>query len=250
MKKLILFLMILSIILVFCSAYGEDSAALIGSWRICGGTDAYDTLVFHADGTMEAYDFPFNRLPDPDKGYLIYSGFYELNGSDLTLANGDIYHMSFEPIPDDLNIGMMGPDVPKGTTELFLSQDPDIEDGTQLFGIYAPSPSPAVPLSAELPEKCMLNGEVVSLKDAEYDNGRLIWNGAAYSLQLTAQPVSDDMLDGDLQDTLEQQDRFLIIPDDSNEDSCSNYALTCETLKAYSLEGDDPLEFEMVFEAQ
>ena len=61
MKKIIAYLLVISLALALIPALAEDAgeapaavdaAALTGSWRVCGGTDGYDTLVFHDDGTV------------------------------------------------------------------------------------------------------------------------------------------------------------------------------------------------------
>lgn len=238
-KRMIMLL--LAAVLLAGAAGAEETAIPDGSWRVCGGTDSYDTLVFHGDGTMEAYDFVGDKLPGAEKGYLLFSGSYELAGSDLKLANGEVYHLSYEPVEDDLSIGNMGPEVPKGTRALFLYKDP--EDESQIFGIYVPAAGPTVPLPEELPDRSLLDGKPVSLKDAAYEDGRLAWEGRQYSLQLTPVQIASDDLDEDDLDVWEQLDRILFVGEEGDE-GYRCYVLTCDTLAAYPLEGGDALRFE------
>ena len=90
MKKAFVFLLAVLLTAALCaSASALQAGSLAGMWRISAGAgmDVIDTLVFHEDGTMEAY-----ALPDvyglSDRGLLLFSGTYQLNGTELTLANG------------------------------------------------------------------------------------------------------------------------------------------------------------------
>jgi len=236
-KRMIALLMVL--VLPVWAAFAEEAETPRGSWRVCGGTDSYDTLVFHEDGTMEAYDF-VDHLPDADKGYLLFTGPYEAAGTDLKLANGEVYHMEYQRVEDDLTIGNMGPEVPKGTRALFLYQDP--EEESQVFGIYVPAPAPAVPQPEEVPEQSLLDGKAVSLRDAACEDGRLTWDGRQYSLQLTPAEIAADDLDEDDMDAWEQLDRMIFI-EEEGDDSYRSYILTCDTLAAYPLQGGEVLRF-------
>lgn len=59
MKKMFSLLLVVLLIMVSCvlPAFAEQPVSLAGSWRISAGEgmDIIDTLIFHEDGTMEAY---------------------------------------------------------------------------------------------------------------------------------------------------------------------------------------------------
>ena len=105
MKKLFSFLLAISLAVVpFVTVFAEQTGSLAGSWRISAGAgmDVIDTLVFHEDGSMEAYAIPDVYNPTA-KGLLLFSGAYQLNGTELTLANGETYQMDERTVTEEDN---------------------------------------------------------------------------------------------------------------------------------------------------
>ena len=58
---------------------------------------------------------------------------YELAGSDLKLANGEVYHLSYEPVEDDLSIGLGPQFIVKDSSQVHehvgRSDDPEVDAG-------------------------------------------------------------------------------------------------------------------------
>lgn len=254
MKKIIAYLLVISLALALIPALAEDAgeaapaavdaAALTGSWRVCGGTDGYDTLVFHDDGTMEVYAFVDVYQPT-DKGLLLFCGAFEVNGADVTLPSGELYHIELRDATeeDDLTIGSTLYTVEPGNKLLFMEIDPLPDDEFGRDGIYVRDYYyPGIPAEEYLVnKKWTLNGEEVTLPIDTLDNGRILYDGKYYSLQCQVLPIPDDMTD---EEKNQLGDEEQLMSTDSNTEEKSLY-LSDSEIVAYPLDGGEPLLFTM-----
>ena len=237
-KRIFLFLLVASLIIAPCiPVFAEQAGSLAGSWRISAGAgmDVIDTLVFHEDGTMEAY-----ALPDvyglSDRGLLLFSGTYQLNGTELTLANGEIYQMEERTVTeeDDFPISLSRYTAEKGDILLSLTRD-------EVYGFYIRGYScPGIPAGEALFSKCWkLDGQAFVFDVSMIEDGRFLLNGAAYSLQRRVLPIPEDMTDEEL-DRLGDEEMLL---SESAEAEGKTLYLSADELIAYPLAEGEPLVF-------
>ena len=243
MKKITAILAVFCLVLGLCaSVSAEGSAALTGSWRVCGGTDAYDTLVFHDDGTMEAYDYLDFYKPS-EKGLLIFSGAYSIDETKITLPDGSIDLLEKRPATaeDDLTIGNTLYTVEPGDQLLFLTGEKSEE--MQRFGIYVKDYTyPGFPAEEYLMNRqWLLDGKPFSFSEDMIDNGRLLYEGAYYSLQCRVLPIPEDM-PGDELDKLGNEEMLL---SDNPETGAMTLYMSEKEIIAYPLKDGTPLVFTM-----
>ena len=167
---------------------------LIGSWRVCYGTDGYDTLVFHEDGTMEAYDMLFTYAGAHEKGLLLFYGEYRIDGTDVILANNETYHIELAKAPADVDysIGNGSLSVDPGDMLLTLYQDP--ADDMQIFGGYVQGYYyPGTPAEEYLANEGWLSedGKEVTFEQDLIEYGRIMIDGAYFSVQCQLLPASE-----------------------------------------------------------
>ena len=245
-KSLIAALLVISLIFSLCAAVtAEETPALAGSWRVCGGTDGYDTLVFHEDGTMEAYAYLDVYAPT-DKGLLLFCGEYRIDGTDIKLPNGDLYRMEVRAATeeDDLTIGNALMNVEKDDQLLFLSQDPEGE--SQVFGIYVGGFSyPGIPAEEYLMNRAWIqDGKAFAFSEDMLENGRLLYDGVLYSLQCQILPIPEDLSDEELN---RLNDEEMLLTDDPETGTITHY-LSEKEIIAYPLGSGEPLLFTMAEE--
>ena len=237
-KRIFLFLLAASLIIAPCiPVFAEQAGSLAGSWRISAGAgmDVIDTLVFHEDGTMEAY-----ALPDvyglSDRGLLLFSGTYQLNGTELTLANGEIYQMEERTVTeeDDFPISLSRYTAEKGDSLLSLSRD-------EVFGFYVRGYSyPGIPKEEELFGKTWeLDGQAFAFDESIIENGRLLLNGTAYSLQRQVMTISGNLTEEEL-DKLGDEEMLL---SESAESEGKTLFFSKDGLVAYPLADGEPMVF-------
>ena len=238
MKKVFSFLLVISLIIVSgIPAFAEQTGLLTGSWRISAGAglDVIDTLVFHEDGSMEAYALPEVYNPT-EKGLLLFSGVYQLNGTELTLADGEVYQMEERTVTeeDDFPISLSLYTAEKGDILLSLTRD-------EVFGFYVKGYScPGIPTEEALFSKdWRLDGQVFAFDESIIENGRLFLNGTAYSLQYKVLPIPGDMTDEEL-DKLGEKEMLL---SESAESVGKTQYLSENELIAYPLAEGEPLVF-------
>ncbi len=245
MKKLIS--LMLAVCLVFtlsALALGEEKAAVPeGSWRVCGGTDTYDTLVFHADGTVDIYMFPDSV---EDKGLLVKSGAYEIQDKNILLPTGEIYEMELREADaeTDLTIGGSVQDtVAVGDELLYLLQEP--QEDMQRFGIYVRGYYyPGTPAEEYLMNmEWLCNGETVRFDEEDLDNGRWMKDGKVYSLQCRIFPVTADMTEAELEALSEQE---LLYTPYGQEEVGAPFWLSDTEIIAYPIDGGEPLTLSMI----
>ena len=241
MKKLFSFLLVISLILVpGISAFAEQTGSLAGSWRISkgAGLDVIDTLVFHEDGTMEAYALPDVYLPT-EKGLLLFSGAYQLNGTELTLANGETYQMEERTVAeeDDFPISLSLNTAEKGDPLLYLARD-------EVFGFYVKGYAyPGIPMEEALFSKAWeLGGQPFAFTESMIENGRFLLNGTAYSLQCRVLEIPADMTD-EKRDQLGDEEMLL---SESADAEVKTLYLSENELIAYPLAEGEPLVFTAV----
>ena len=238
MKKTFSFLLVLSLIVASCiPVFAEQAGSLAGSWRISAGAgmDTIDTLVFHEDGTMEAYALPDVYNPT-ERGLLLFSGTWQLNGTELTLANGEIYQMEERTVSgeDDFPISLSRYTAEKGDSLLSLSRD-------EVFGFYVRGYSyPGIPAEEELLNRAWkLDGQAFAFDESMIGDSRLLLNGKLYSLQYRVLPVPGDMTDEEL-DKLGDQEMLL---SESAESEGKTLYMSEQELIAYPLTEGEPLVF-------
>ncbi len=245
MKKLIS--MILAVCLIFtvsAFALGEEGPAVPeGSWRVCGGTDEYDTLVFHKDGTVDIYMFPDTV---GDQGLLIKSGAYEVKDGSIKLPTGEIYGISLEEATaeNDLTIGGSVQDtVVPGDELLYLIQEP--KDEFERFGIYVRGYYyPGTPAEEYLVNKeWTCNGETVRFNAEDLDNGRWTKDRKFYSLQCRIFPVTEEMTEAEKEALMDQE---LLFTPYGQEESGKAFWLSDTEIIAYPIDGGEPLTFSMI----
>ncbi len=239
MKKMFSLLLVVLLVMVSCvlPAFAEQPVSLVGSWRISAGEgmDFIDTLIFHEDGTMEAYALPDACSPT-GKGLLLFSGLYQLNGTELTLADGETYQTEERTVTeeDDFPISLSLYTAEKGDLLLSLTRD-------EVFGFYVRGYScPGIPAEEEVVNKAWkLDGQTFVFEASMIENGRLLLNGTAYSLQRRALPIPEDMTDEEL-DRLGDEERLL---SESAESEEKTMYLSEKELIAYPLTDGEPLVF-------
>ena len=237
-KKVFSFLLVISLIVASCiPVFAEQDGFLAGSWRISAGAgmDVIDTLVFHEDGTMEAYALPDVYNPT-EKGLLLFSGAYQMNESELTLANGEIYQMEERTVTeeDDFPISLSLHTADKGDMLLCLTRD-------ELFGFYIKGYSyPGIPAEETLfTKEWKLDGQAFAFNESVYENGRLLMNGTAYSLQYRVLSIPEDMTDEEM-DKLGDEEMLL---SESTESEGKTLYMSEQELIAYPLTEGEPLFF-------
>ncbi len=245
MKKLISLMLTLCLVLAAGTlALGEEAAAVPeGSWRVCGGTDTYDTLVFHQDGTVDIYRF-IDTVSDD--GLLVKSGPYEIQGKNILLPTGETYELELREATaeNDLTIGAsVGDTVVPGDELLFLEQEP--KDDMHRFGFYVHGYYyPGTPAEEYLVNKeWTCNGETVRFNTEDLDNGRWKKDGKFYSLQCRIFPVTEDMTEEERDALMDQE---LLFTPYEQEDSGKAYWLSDTEIIAYPMEGGEPLTFSMI----
>ena len=238
MKKLFSFLLAISLAVVpFVTVFAEQTGSLAGSWRISAGAgmDVIDTLVFHEDGSMEAYAIPDVYNPTA-KGLLLFSGAYQLNGTELTLANGETYQMDERTVTeeDDFPISLSLYTAEKGDILLSLIRDEEL-------GFYVKGYScPGIPAEEELFSKAWkLDGQAFAFDESMIENGRLLLNGTAYSLQYKVLPITEEMTEEEL-DKLGEEEKLL---SESAESEEKTLYLSGNELIAYPLAEGEVLAF-------
>lgn len=238
MKKLFSFLLAISLAVVpFAAAFAEQTGSLAGTWRISAGAgmDVIDTLVFHEDGSMEAYAIPDVYNP-AGKGLLLFSGACQLNGAELTLANGETYRMEERTVTeeDDFPISLSLYTAEKGDILLSLARDEE-------FGFYVKGYScPGIPAEEELFGKVWkLDGQTFAFDESMIENGRLLLNGKAYSLQYKVLPIPEEMTEEEL-DKLGEAEKLL---SESTESEERTLYLSENELIAYPLAEGEALVF-------
>jgi hypothetical protein len=241
MKKAFCFLLVISLAVVpFLSGFAEQTGSLAGTWRISAGEgmDVIDTLVFHEDGTMEAYALTDAYNPT-EKGLLLFSGSYQLNGTGLTLANGETFQMEERTVTeeDDFPISLSLYTAEKGDILLSLIRG-------EMFGFYVKGYSyPGIPKEEELFNKAWeLNGQTFAFNESMIENGRLVLNGTTYSLQRQVLAIRVDMTDEEL-DRLGDEEMLL---SESSEVEEKTFYLSEDELIAYPLAEGEPLIFTVV----
>lgn len=238
MKKVFSFLLVISLIVASCiPVFAEQADSLAGSWRISAGAgmDTIDTLVFHEDGTMEAYALPDVYNPT-ERGLLLFSGTWQLNGTELTLANGEIYQMEERTVTeeDDFPISLSRYMAEKGDSLLSLSRG-------EVFGFYVRGYSyPGIPAEEELLHKSWeLDGQAFAFDESMIELGRLLLNGQFYSLQYKVLSIPGDLTDEEL-DKLGDQEMLL---SESAESEGKTLYMSEQELIAYPLTEGEPLVF-------
>lgn len=235
------FFFVLAVLLAIVSCFpalAEQTGPLTGAWRISAGAGlgAIDTLVFHEDGTMEAYALPEAYSPS-EKGMLLFSGAYQLNGAQLTLANGETYQTEERTVTeeDDFPIGLSLDVAQKGDMVLSLIRD---EEGYGFFirGYLCSE----IPAKEELLRKAWkLDGQTFAFDESMIENGRLLLNGTAYSLQYKVLPIPEDMTEEELS-RLGDEEKLL---SESPEAEGKTLYLSEKDLIAYPLTEGEPLVF-------
>ena len=244
MKKAFSFLLAVSLAAVlWIPVCAEQGGPLAGQWRISAGagTDVTDTLVFHEDGTMEAYAIPDVYNP-AGKGLLLFSGAYQLNGTELTLANGETYQMEVRTVTaeDDFPISLSLQTAKAGDLLLALTRN-------DVFGFYVRGYSyPGIPTEEELFSKAWeLDGQAFTFHESMVGNGRLLLNGTAYSLQRRVLAIPADMAEEEL-DRLGDEEMLL---SESAEPEKKTLYFSPDELIAYPLAEGEPLAFSAVKQA-
>ena len=194
MKKAFVFLLAVLLTAALCaSASALQTGSLAGMWRISAGTgmDVIDTLVFHEDGTMEAYALADVYNPT-EKGMLLFSGAYQMNGEELTLANGETFQAEERAVTeeDDFPISL----------SLCTAEKGDILNRGGMYGFYVRGYSyPGIPKEEELFGKTWeLDGQAFAFVESIIENGRLLLNGTAYSLQRQVMTISGNLTEEEL----------------------------------------------------
>ena len=238
MKKVFFSLLVISLVIVPCvSVFAEQAGSLEGSWRISGGAgmDVIDTLVFHEDGTMEAYAL-LDVYSPTDQSLLLFSGAYQLNGTELTLPNGEVYQTEIRTVTeeDDFPISLSLYTAEKGDILLSLARD-------EVYGFYVRGFCyPGIPTGEVLFSKdWKLDGQKFAFDEAIIENGRLLLNGAAYSLQLRVLPIPENMTDEGLD---QLGDKEMLLSESAEAEGKTLYLSECELI-AYPLADGEPLVF-------
>ena len=241
MKKALIFLLAVLLAMISCvPVCAEQTGSLAGTWRISAGAgmDVIDTLVFHEDGTMEAYALPDVYKPT-EKGMLLFSGAYQLNGTELTLANGETYQMEERTVTeeDDFPISLSLSTAEKGDLLLSLARG-------EVTGFYVRGYAyPGIPKEEELYGKAWeMDGQAVAFSESMFENGRLLLNGAAYSLQRRVLPIPENMAEEEL-DKLGDQEMLL---SESAEAEGKTLFFSADELIAYPLAEGELLIFTAV----
>ena len=238
MRKMFAFLLVISLAIIPCvSVFAEQAGSLEGSWRVSGGAgmDVIDTLVFHEDGTMEAYAI-LDVYNPTDQGLLLFSGAYQLNGTELTLPNGEVYQTEIRTVTeeDDFPISLSVYSAEKGDFLLSLARD-------EVYAFFVRGFSyPGIPTGEALFNKeWKLDGQKFAFDETAIENGRILLNGAAYSLQLRVLPIPEGMTDEEM-DQLGDKEMLL---SESVEAETKTLYLSGNELIAYPLGEGEPLVF-------
>lgn len=238
MKKAFVFLLAVLLTAALCaSASALQTGSLAGMWRISAGAgmDVIDTLVFHEDGTMEAYALADVYNPT-EKGMLLFSGAYQMNGEELTLANGETFQAEERAVTeeDDFPISLSLYTAEKGDSLLYLNRG-------EMFGFYVRGYSyPGIPKEEELFGKTWeLDGQAFAFDESIIENGRLLLNGTAYSLQRQVMTISGNLTEEEL-DKLGDEEMLL---SESAEAEGKTLFFSQDGLVAYPLADGEPMVF-------